>query len=503
LEKWLLEKPFENVEWCSNAITTPADKKMLLITGRKYGTPGRLFIYVCCIFHNAIGWFCIRLNIGWFTNSSSGLYSLHRKASRKATFNLKLYHGEGQDDYMTTRKALKALPVLLLLLIVIAGCAKHTSVSQPPINVPSPQLVKADPAKTSGTSSVSLFFLNNQLGWVAANQGSQQPATSVVLQTSDGGRDWVQLNSPGVSAIQQLAFADAYHGWALVTATGSNSTAQMAIMATVDGGNTWTQQWSKDMQQEGGQPYKMQFLNAKNGFFLAGDIFEATRDGGVDWAQLPIAQGMSGFSFISQLVGWAVGANSIWSTTDGGVTWHRQWTMPDSIASQFPGVGGTGGTISFVSPNSGWVYFQSATGMFKSTKVFLHTDDGGSNWSVTSAYLPPAQTFNEADPSVTTCFDPVSTTTALLAASPPTDYPVLFRTDDKGSDWKTLSSGMSSTPGLPQGSSWGDLSFINENEGWAAVIIWNPTQSGSSKVVSNLSLLHTLDGGQTWTTQYP
>ncbi len=398
------------------------------------------------------------------------------------------------------RKMLKILPVLLLSLAVAVGCAKHAP--PPPQPPPPAQPAKADPAKTSGATNASLFFLNNQLGWVAVNLETQQPPASVILHTGDGGQNWVQLNSPGLSVVQQLAFPDAQHGWALVSADAGNSQTSCAIMATADGGKTWTQQWSEVIQQ-GGYPYRMQFLDASNGFALIGNTFVVTLDGGAHWVQRTMVQGMSGFSFSDRLAGWAVGANSIWHTTDGGVTWLRQWTIPDNIKSEFPD---SGGIIIFVSPNAGWALFQGEGSMFKSSKLVLHTDDG-SNWSAASAYLPPINQTglppNTAPHYTVARFVPVNATTALLAASPPTDYPVLYRTTDNGSDWETLSDGMSGASGLPEGT-WGDLSFAGGSEGWAAVIT-QPTSKSSSGTPtgSNVALLHTLDGGKTWTTQFP
>ncbi len=398
------------------------------------------------------------------------------------------------------RKVLKTLPVILLFLALAAGCAKH---APPTGNVPVPaQPAKADPAKTSGATNASVFFLNNQLGWVAVKLEYQQPPVSVILHTGDGGQNWVQLNSPGLSVVQQLAFTDAQHGWALVsTFAGSNMT-RCAIMATLDGGQTWTQQWVKDVQQEG-LPWRIQFLDTSNGFALLGNSFEATMDGAADWVQRLDPQGMASFSFVSPLEGWATGANSICHTTDGGSTWTKQWTVPDNIKSEFVS---SGGTISFVSPVSGWALFQGEAAMQQRSKLVLHTDDGGSNWSATSAYLPPSNQVglppNKAPHNAATCFVPASATAALLAASPPTDYPVLYRTTDYGRSWETLSDGMSGVSGLPQGA-WGDISFVNDSEGWAAVIIQTSAQAGSSATVSNVALLHTLDGGKTWSTQFP
>jgi photosystem II stability/assembly factor-like uncharacterized protein len=403
------------------------------------------------------------------------------------------------------RKMLKILPVILLFLALVAGCAKHAQ-PPPPNNVPAPvQPAKADPAKTIGATNASIFFLTNQLGWVAVSLERQQPSASVILHTSDGGRNWVQLNSPGLSVIQQLAFSDAQHGWALATTdTGSNT--RCAIMATVDGGQTWTQQWSEDIQQAG-RPYRMQILDASNGFALIGGTFVATTDGGANWAKRSLAPGMSGFSFSATAsgqppVGWAIGANSIWHTTDGGATWQRQWTIPDKVKSEFPD---DGGIVASISPNAGWALLQGEGSMFKSSKLVLHTDDG-SNWSITSSYLPPDIQANlppnQAPHYTVTRFVPQSADTALLAASPPTDYPVLYRAVDNGSGWQTLDDGMSGASGLPKGS-WGDLSFVNDSEGWAAVITQTPVQTGSSNTDSNVALLHTLDSGKTWSLQFP
>ncbi len=396
------------------------------------------------------------------------------------------------------KKVLKILPILLLFLAVVAGCAKHAQ--PPPSNVPPVQPAKADPAKTSGATNASVFFLSNQLGWVAVNLGGQQPAASVLLHTGDGGQNWVQLNSPGLSVVQQLAFSDAQHGWVLATTAAAGNNTRCAVMATADGGQTWTQQWTGDVQQ-GGRPYQMQFLDTSNGFALIGDTFIATMNGGANWVQRPSAQGMGGFSFSNSLIGWAVGANSIWHTTDGGATWHSQWTIPDQIKSEFPD---DGGIVAFVSPNAGWALIQGESSMQQTSKLVLHTGDGGSTWTITSAFLAPADQANlPAAPHYTTsCFVPVSATTALLAASPPTDYPVLYSTVDNGNDWETLSDGMTGVSGLPRGA-WGDLGFVNESEGWAAVITQTPAQSDSSNTVSNVALLHTLDGGKTWSNQFP
>lgn len=398
------------------------------------------------------------------------------------------------------RNLLKLLPVALLALVLVGGCAKPAP--PPPNSAPTPQqFAKADPSITRGATGAILFFLNNRLGWTAVNLETHQPPAGAILHTSDGGQTWIQLNSPGLVVIRQLAFADAQHGWTLVSSDAGNNRTLCAIMATGDGGQTWNQQWSQEMTQDGRQ-YRLQILSDKDGFALLGDIFLATADGGLHWIQRSSGQTMESFSFTDRLSGWATGANSIWHTADGGISWTKQWTVPDKIKSEF--IYSTG-MISFVSPTSGWALFQGDAAMSKTTKLVLYTDDGGSNWSTTSTFLPGNQTnfpVNDAPHYRTARFIPVNATTALLAASPPTNYPVLYRTSDHGVNWETLSDGMSAKPGLPKGA-WGDLSFVSDSEGWAAVITQTPAQTGSSNTVNNVALLHTRDGGKTWTTQFP
>ena len=105
-------------------------------------------------------------------------------------------------------------------------------------------------------------------------------------------------------------------------------------------------------------------------------------------------------------------------------------------------------------PTAGGRCSRARRSMQQTSKLVLHTDDGGSNWSVTSAYLPPANQanfpLNKAPHYATMCFEPASAATALLAASPPTDYPVLCRTTDNGSDWEMLSDGMSGARACPR-----------------------------------------------------
>jgi hypothetical protein len=68
---------------------------------------------------------------------------------------------------------------------------------------------------------VSLFFLNDSLGWMVTNNG--------IWQTEESGRTWKKLK--GLKAIERVWFQDRNHGWAVGH--------PKAVYETTDGGKEW------------------------------------------------------------------------------------------------------------------------------------------------------------------------------------------------------------------------------------------------------------------------
>ena len=69
---------------------------------------------------------------------------------------------------------------------------------------------------------VSLFFLNDSLGWMVTEKG--------IWRTNEGGKDWKKLPKPPAPAIR-VYFVDENTGWAACT--------KKTVLATHDGGNKW------------------------------------------------------------------------------------------------------------------------------------------------------------------------------------------------------------------------------------------------------------------------
>jgi photosystem II stability/assembly factor-like uncharacterized protein len=84
-------------------------------------------------------------------------------------------------------------------------------------------------------------------------------------------------------------------------------------------------------------------------------------------ASAPAAAALRAVTFVSPSTGWVAGDGIIAATTDGGRTWHQQYSGRVQISS-----------LSFVSASTGW-----AAGLdpLPGTGVLLGTRDGGHTWS--------------------------------------------------------------------------------------------------------------------------
>ena len=69
---------------------------------------------------------------------------------------------------------------------------------------------------------ISLYFLNDSIGWMVTDEG--------IWQTVESGLSWRKLK--GIKGVERVYFLDENRGWAVG--------AQMLFMATTDGGKTWS-----------------------------------------------------------------------------------------------------------------------------------------------------------------------------------------------------------------------------------------------------------------------
>ncbi len=105
---------------------------------------------------------------------------------------------------------------------------------------------------------ISLFFLNDSLGWMITEKG--------VWQTNEAGRDWTKLPKPP-ARILRVYFADPNNGWAACT--------NKKVLATHDGGKRW--EAIKEASEQPGDPNStvygwIAFANPKMGIITGWNV---------------------------------------------------------------------------------------------------------------------------------------------------------------------------------------------------------------------------------------
>lgn len=196
-----------------------------------------------------------------------------------------------------------------------------------------------------------------------------------VSVSTDGMQSWRVVRSSGVAEgvsrnFVGLWFFDAKRGMALTT--------KGVLLETLSGGRDWSSKLTglpQSARHINGFPQplpytdRLQFIDAKRGWLLAGDSqFHQTQDGGATWQARPSlgSQQILNFQFIDASNGFAVAFRAdltrvLLRTTDGGQTWTQLSELP-----------GAARVLRFSDPLHGVVAGDSGR--------ILSTEDGGKTW---------------------------------------------------------------------------------------------------------------------------
>jgi photosystem II stability/assembly factor-like uncharacterized protein len=246
---------------------------------------------------------------------------------------------------VTFRRFVTGLPLVAVLAAAVAlsSCGSGENTTQ---GSPSPSLTGVDSSTTAWPGGAV---------WLGANN-------RVVLRQDDGESVWkrsrVGATSGSLNGLNDIAFPDAAHGWAV----GDGGT----IIHTADGGRTWA-------AQESGVSMALDqvtFADSRCGFIVGVDTILATTDAGASWVQQWVAGGLPQSTWIVAVASvdgqraWAIDdRGGVAFTTDGGNLWERTRvaTHADSPCD-----------VAFVDNSYGWIAAVSAV---------LRTSDGGLTWS--------------------------------------------------------------------------------------------------------------------------
>jgi photosystem II stability/assembly factor-like uncharacterized protein len=153
------------------------------------------------------------------------------------------------------------------------------------------------------------------------------------LRTTDGGATWTAEDlRPLVTGLIDVYFRDRLRGIVVGGrgvggAAAEQASSRTVILATDDGGVTWHERYVSGAT--GKWAWKISFPTDALGYVAtqgptADGVVLKTRDGGLTWEEVVVRDGLgfSGIGFVDPALGWAAAGDSIYETSDGGVSWR-------------------------------------------------------------------------------------------------------------------------------------------------------------------------------------
>lgn len=172
--------------------------------------------------------------------------------------------------------------------------------------------VRHFPYLLNASSTGGIEFSSSETGW-AVHAGR-------VLRTTDGGGTWSVVYRSGGAGFAQIDAFDGEHAWAV---------GRRAIVATTDGGRTWTR-----LAPHCPTISAVSFFSARRGVAVAGQSLLRTTDGGRQWVALNAPARAQSACFTDVDHGW-LGANGrIYRTSDGGGHWRLGVAGPRESSSK-------------------------------------------------------------------------------------------------------------------------------------------------------------------------
>lgn len=325
----------------------------------------------------------------------------------------------------------KGLPVLISLLLLLAGCGVAARKAAPPTTV------QAGVRTILGTPS-EIVFADPTHGFLLVSQNCSQegttPCPETLFRTGDGGRAWFRVAELGNPLLGKLVFTSPTRGYATAFSPLCE-TCGGSLVATADGGTTW------DPVLHAPGPLYDVLATSRGAVLAAGGappqcagtcpgFVERSPDGGRTWTAVSLPWTIQG-------VGWPGGTafvaldgrGRIYRSTDGGASWTPGAALGASLAP-------ANVRFQFLSPERGWVSFcnLAAVGNGGCEDSVFRTLDGGRTWhQVVKTYCTLDVSVHMRSPS-----DGLMAKMGETACQSPGSTNALFGTTDGGRTWALL-----------------------------------------------------------------
>jgi photosystem II stability/assembly factor-like uncharacterized protein len=265
----------------------------------------------------------------------------------------------------------------------------------------------------------SIYFLNNNTGYVYGDAQTLPNSYYNLYKTTDGGLSWSNIFPNQTVFLIELQFTEENVGYAIAPL-------QRRVYKTFNGGKDWTYYSIQYF------PTKMQFVNSETGYIATSLGLTKTTNGGLNFLLLNIGTVPNDATvydvlFQTEITGYTNSEYKIFRTTNSGLEWEAFDVTPFNTFEN-----GRNSKIYFNSIGNGIIYNQRGI-VYKST-------DFGENWS----------RFTTGFTSKILLMDLLDSTKIFLFAwdddKAPGEFRYLIKSEDRGENWVS-----------------NDVSYITEN----------------------------------------
>ena len=296
--------------------------------------------------------------------------------------------------------------------------------------------VSRPPGVGAQTGNVVCAAVSGDAAWWVPTTNDPPPSEVYRVESSQRA---VASPLPGVPAggvLLELTFADAEHGWAVMS---DGPSPRSDLYRTADGGRTWT-----IVARRARIGYAHVFTSATRGWAASGDAVLTTTDAGAHWKRARGASRPDPLSLGVQAIVAHGGSVIVWRmvqtdpthlrpvfdiSADGGRTWSRRappWRIPDRV------------NIRFDAPDA--AHLRALVG----TRLWV-SNNGGVTWAQRGPRLPVSYVEQVRFPTANVGW--------ILGRTAGGGSPVVLRTISAGRAWVDITYGrpLNPLPGVPGG----------------------------------------------------